>query len=63
MILTLKNIESLKQAIKAIKTINKFCVMSKITISKTEFILLVILKDKHETIEGISVTKTAVLRA
>ena len=37
--------------------------MSKITKAKTEFILLVILKDKHETVEGISVTKTAVLRA
>ena len=59
MTLTLKNIESLKQAI---KTINKFCELagSKINISKTECILLGILKDKHKTIEGINVTKTAV---
>ena len=59
MILTLKNIESLKQAI---KTTNKFCELagSKINISKTESILLGILKDKHKTIEGINVTKTAV---
>ena len=60
MTITLKDIESLKQAI---KTINNFCELagSKINISKTECILLGILKDKHETIEGINVTKTAVM--
>lgn len=59
MTLSLKNIDSLKQAI---KTIDIFCKLagSKINLSKTECVLLGTLKNQYNNVEGIHVTNQSV---
>lgn len=57
--LTLKNTSSLK---KALQTVELFCCHagSKINLNKSQCILMGNLKDKHEIIEGVKVTNSAV---